>query len=142
MATIIISIICGFIGGVLGSMVLHEFIDQKLDQKTAEDAQQYAVLSNRIEQAAAEAKLISFALQQLTQKFVRERGALWESLNGLWSDYDRRMEQEKKQAQMPAEPAKTAENGAKPKKGTKASKDAKQAKKGTETNDSNEHESV
>lgn len=89
-AMILASVICGFIGGVLGAMVLHEILDQKFEKKRAEDAQQYAVISHKQEQITSQYNLVTVALEQLTHRFVKDRGAIWESLNGLWNDYDER----------------------------------------------------
>ena len=102
MAIILTAIISGFIGGVLGAMVLHEVLDQKFEKKRAEDAQQYAIIQHKLEQGNARYKTVTVALEQLTYKFVRERGAVWESLNGLWNDYDNR---HKEPEQAEAEPA-------------------------------------
>lgn len=88
--TILISLVCGFVAGILGTMVTREIAEQKLLQKNIEDAQQYAVLNSRIENINNQYKACTVALQELTYKFVRERGAVWESLNGLWNDYDKR----------------------------------------------------
>jgi hypothetical protein len=108
MAMILTAIISGFIGGVLGAMVLHEILDQKFEKKRAEDAQQYAIIQHKLEQGNARYKTVTVALEQLTRRFVRDRGAIWESLNGLWNDYDERhpKEPEKEKKEPAAEPKK------------------------------------
>lgn len=102
--TILVSLVCGFVAGVLGSIITRDITEHQIQQKTIEDAQQYAVINNRIENINSQYKAVTVALEQLTYKFIRERGAVWESLNGLWNDYDdRHREEEPEQAE--AEPA-------------------------------------
>lgn len=100
--TILVSLVCGFVAGVLGSIITRDITEHQIQQKTIEDAQQYAVIKNRIENINSQYKAVTVALEQLTYKFVRERGAVWESLNGLWNDYDDR---HKEPEQAEAEPA-------------------------------------
>lgn len=88
--TILVSLVCGFVAGVLGSIITRDITEHQIQQKTIEDAQQYAVIKNRIENINSQYKAVTVALEQLTYKFIRERGAVWESLNGLWNDYDDR----------------------------------------------------
>lgn len=107
--TILVSLVCGFVAGVLGSIITREMAEHQIQQKTIEDAQQYAVIKNRIENINSQYKAVTVALEQLTYKFIRERGAVWESLNGLWNDYDDR---HKEPEQAEAEPApETTETG-------------------------------
>lgn len=100
--TILVSLVCGFVAGVLGSIITRDITEHQIQQKTIEDAQQYAVINNRMENINSQYKAVTVALEQLTYKFVRERGAVWESLNGLWNDYDDR---HKEPSQAEAEPA-------------------------------------
>lgn len=100
--TILVSLVCGFVAGVLGSIITRDITEHQIQQKTIEDAQQYAVINNRMENINSQYKAVTVALEQLTYKFVRERGAVWESLNGLWNDYDDR---HKEPEQAEAEPA-------------------------------------
>ena len=100
--TILVSLVCGFVAGVLGSIITRDITEHQIQQKTIEDAQQYAVINNQIENINSQYKAVTVALEQLTYKFIRERGAVWESLNGLWNDYDDR---HKEPEQAEAEPA-------------------------------------
>ena len=113
--TILVSMVCGFVAGVLGSIVMRDMTEHRLEQKTIEDAQQYAVINNRIENINSQYKAVTVALEQLTYKFIRERGAVWESLNGLWTDYDKRNQEPQEQAQteMPTEGTETGKKRAK-----------------------------
>lgn len=106
--TILVSLVCGFVAGVLGSIITRDITEHQIQQKTIEDAQQYAVIKNRIENINSQYKAVTVALEQLTYKFIRERGAVWESLNGLWNDYDERhpKEPEKEKKEPAAEPKK------------------------------------
>lgn len=104
--TILVSLVCGFVAGVLGSIITRDITENQIQQKTVEDAQQYAVINNRIENINSQYKAVTVALEQLTYKFIRERGAVWESLNGLWNDYDdRHREEEPEQVETETEEA-------------------------------------
>lgn len=120
MAEVLAAVICGFIGGVLGAMVLHEALDQRFTKKASEDAQQWALLNHRVEKTVEQYNFVALALERLTYRFKRERGALWESLNALWNEWDRYHKPET--AAVPDEPeaepvtdgtedTETAENG-------------------------------
>jgi len=122
--TILVSLVCGFVAGVLGSIITREMTEHQIQQKTIEDAQQYAVINKRIETINGQYKAVTVALEQLTYKFVRERGAVWESLNGLWNDYD---ERNKEPEQAEAEPAPEATETGK--------KRAKKSRKENETDE-------
>lgn len=113
--TILVSIVCGFVAGVLGSIVTRDMTEHRLEQKTIEDAQQYSAMNKQIETVNSQYKAVTVALQELTYKFIRERGAVWESLNGLWNDYDKRNQvtQEQAQTEMPTEGTETGKKRAK-----------------------------
>jgi len=112
--TILVSLVCGFVAGVLGSIITRDITEHQIQQKTIEDAQQYAVIKNRIENINSQYKAVTVALEQLTYKFVRERGAVWESLNGLWNDYDdRHKEPEQEEAEPAPEATETGNKRAK-----------------------------
>ena len=124
--TILVSLVCGFVAGVLGSIITRDITEHQIQQKTIEDAQQYAVIKNRIENINSQYKAVTVALEQLTYKFIRERGAVWESLNGLWNDYDDR---HKEQEQAEAEPApETTETGNKRAKKSRREKNTDEGK--------------
>ena len=99
--TILVSLVCGFVAGVLGSIITRDITEHQIQQKTIEDAQQYAVINNRIENINSQYKAVTVALEQLTYKFIRERGAVWESLNGLWNDYDDRHKEPEQVEELP-----------------------------------------
>lgn len=124
--TILVSMVCGFVAGVLGSIITRDITEHQIQQKTIEDAQQYAVIKNRIENINSQYKAVTVALEQLTYKFIRERGAVWESLNGLWNDYDDR---HKEPEQAEAEPApETTETGNKRAKKSRKEKNTDEGK--------------
>ena len=124
--TILVSLVCGFVAGVLGSIITRDITEHQIQQKTIEDAQQYAVINNRIENINSQYKAVTVALEQLTYKFIRERGAVWESLNGLWNDYDDR---HKEPEQAEAEPApETTETGNKRAKKSRKEKNTDEGK--------------
>ena len=133
--TILVSLVCGFVAGVLGSIITRDITEHQIQQKTIEDAQQYAVIKNRIENINSQYKAVTVALEQLTYKFVRERGAVWESLNGLWNDYDdRHREEEPEQVETETEEAEPAPEATETgKKRAKKSRREKNTDEGTNT---------
>ena len=133
--TILVSLVCGFVAGVLGSIITRDITEHQIQQKTIEDAQQYAVIKNRIENINSQYKAVTVALEQLTYKFIRERGAVWESLNGLWNDYDdRHREEEPEQVETETEEAEPAPEATETgKKRAKKSRREKNTDEGTNT---------
>ena len=106
-SVIIISLIVGFVAGTVGALVAVE-TKTEIIRKEVDDA----VLG--LEMARSEAKkaqetsaAVNTALQQMILQFKRDRGAIWESLNGLWNDYDaRNAKTSEKPEKTKAEPAK------------------------------------
>lgn len=126
--TILVSLVCGFVAGILGSIITRDITEHQIQQKTIEDAQQYAVINNRMENINSQYKAVTVALEQLTYKFIRERGAVWESLNGLWNDYDDRHKELTKAEAEPAPEATETGN-----KRAKKSRKEKNTDEGTHT---------
>lgn len=86
--SVLVAIISGFIGGILGSMILHEILMQRMVREAEEDAKRDALLNHKVERVGEQYNAVTVALETLTHRMVRERGALWESVNGLWNSYD------------------------------------------------------
>jgi hypothetical protein len=131
--TILVSLVCGFVAGVLGSIITRDITENQIQQKTIEDAQQYAVIKNRIENINSQYKAVTVALEQLTYKFIRERGAVWESLNGLWNDYDDRHKEPEQAEQTDAQSEPVAEGTETGKKRTKKAKKENNTDEGKNT---------
>jgi hypothetical protein len=74
-------------------MILHEALETLYEKKMHADEQTHEDLQKKVETVDTQYKAVTVALQELTYKFIRERGALWESVNGLWNDYDERHKQ-------------------------------------------------
>lgn len=94
MVEILIALVLGFCAGILGALVTHEMLIQKFEEEHLLEKQKNEELQNHIKYVITQYQAVTVALQELTYKFVRERGALWQSLNDLWIDYDRRNKQE------------------------------------------------
>lgn len=123
MTQILVSIVCGFIGGVLASMILHETLETLYAKKMQADEQRNDDIQKKVDHVDTQYKAVTVALQELTYKFIRERGALWESVNGLWNDYDER-HKESEPVQEPEPVAEDTETGKKRTKGKKAKGDS------------------
>ena len=111
-SVIIISLIVGFVAGTVGALVAVE-AKTEIIRKEVDDAVLGLKMTRSEAKKAQEASAaVNTALQQMILQFKRDRGAIWESLNGLWNDYDARnaktSEEPKKTKTEPAKTAKPA----------------------------------
>lgn len=92
--SILVALICGFVGGVLGSIVTIEakiaFLRKDINECRTNISE--IKLINRKTDSSING--LAIAIQRVIEQHKRDRAGIWESLNGLWSDYDRRQKQE------------------------------------------------
>ncbi len=100
----LIALLLGFIGGVAGALVTVEVKTEQARKETSDLIAGLEYVRGKIKDLRDTDNALALAIQTLTQKVKTDRGAIWESLNGLWSDYDRRQKAEAKTD--PAEPEK------------------------------------
>lgn len=100
----LIALLLGFIGGVAGALVTVEVKTEQARKETSDLIAGLEYVRGKIKDLRDTDNALALAIQTLTQKVKTDRGAIWESLNGLWSDYDRRQKAETKTD--PAEPEK------------------------------------
>lgn len=100
----LIALLLGFIGGVAGALVTVEVKTEQARKETSDLIAGLEYVRGKIKELRDTDNALALAIQTLTQKVKTDRGAIWESLNGLWSDYDRRQKAEMKTD--PAEPEK------------------------------------
>lgn len=94
MIEIIIAIVIGFCAGAIAALVVNEVLMQKVEEKYKYEREQQFEIHKAIEELKEHDRLEDVAIQTMIIKFKKERGAIWESLNGLWNDYDKRNKKE------------------------------------------------
>jgi hypothetical protein len=92
----LIALLLGFIGGVAGALVTVEVKTEQARKETSDLIAGLEYVRGKIKDLRDTDNALALAIQTLTQKVKTDRGAIWESLNGLWSDYDRRQKAEAK----------------------------------------------
>jgi hypothetical protein len=107
----LIALLLGFIGGVAGALVTVEVKTEQARKETSDLIAGLEYVRGKIKDLRDTDNALALAIQTLTQKVKTDRGAIWESLNGLWSDYDRRQKAETKTD--PEEPEKKERKKAK-----------------------------
>lgn len=107
----LIALLLGFIGGVAGALVTVEVKTEQARKETSDLIAGLEYVRGKIKDLRDTDNALALAIQTLTQKVKTDRGAIWESLNGLWSDYDRRQKAEAKTD--PEEPEKKERKKAK-----------------------------
>ena len=121
-AGFIIALVLGFIGGVAGALVTIEIKTDRIRKEIDDAVLGISHTNSQLKSLKDTDNALTVAIQRLIENMKRERGAIWESLNGLWNDYDERHKDEPKKApeepkKAPEEPKKAPEEPAK-KKGT------------------------
>lgn len=94
MVEILIAIALGFCAGIFGALVTNEFLIEKVEKEMSLNKKKYQELEQTAEGLKEHDTLEDIAMQRLIIQFKKERGAIWESLNGLWVDYDKRNKRE------------------------------------------------
>lgn len=110
-AGILIALVLGFIGGVVGALVTIEMKTDTIRKEIDDAVLGISHVNNQIKTLKDSDNALTIAIQKLIENIKRDRGAIWESLNGLWNDYDERHKAEPKKK--PEEPAKQERKKAK-----------------------------
>lgn len=90
MLNILISIVCGFVGGLLGAMVFTESRTDDTKSQIQSLIDGHISIRSEIDKEKEKTSLIDHAVRVLAVEQKRDRGQIWESLNALWNDYDQR----------------------------------------------------
>lgn len=100
---ILIALVLGFIGGVVGALVTIEMKTDTIRKEIDDAVLGISHVNSQIKTLKDSDNALTVAIQKLIENVKRDRGAIWESLNGLWNDYDERHKAEPKKK--PEEPA-------------------------------------
>ena len=89
-AGFIIALVLGFIGGVAGALVTIEIKTDRIRKEIDDAVLGISHTNSQLKSLKDTDNALTVAIQRLIENMKRERGAIWESLNGLWNDYDER----------------------------------------------------
>ena len=87
---ILIALVLGFIGGIVGALVTIEIKTDTIRKEIDDAVLGISNVNSQVKTLKDTDTALALAIQTLTQKVKTDRGAIWESLNGLWTDYDER----------------------------------------------------
>lgn len=126
MMNILISVICGFVGGLLGAMIIAETRSDDSKKKIQSLIDEHLSIRSDIDKEKERISLIDHALRVLAVEQKKDRGQIWESLNALWNDYDQRhaISQVSQASQKQTQTQKTEKPKAKPKAKKESDKNA------------------
>ena len=130
MMNILIAILCGFVGGLLGAIVIAESRESDKTKEIESLIKGHLAIRDDIAKEKERIGLVDHAVRVLAEQTKRERGAILGNLNDVWSNIDRLSSQSSqdtlrgsKTAQIETKAEKTEKNPKKRKK-TEESKDA------------------
>ena len=92
MMNILISVLCGFVGGLLGAMIIAEARSDDSKKQIQSLIDGHIATKSEIDKEKEKTSLIDHAVRVLAVEQKRDRGQIWESLNALWNDYDQRQQ--------------------------------------------------
>lgn len=122
MMNILISVLCGFVGGLLGAMIIAETRSDDSKKQIQSLIDGHLSLRSDIDKESERISLVDHAVRVLAVEQKRDRGQIWESLNALWNDYDQR--QQRHAISQESKPQKTEKPKAKPKAKKESEKNA------------------
>ena len=90
MMNILISVLCGFVGGLLGAMIIAESRSDDSKKQIQSLIDGHVAIRSDMDKEKERVSLVDHAVRVLAVEQKRDRGQIWESLNALWNDYDQR----------------------------------------------------
>ena len=95
-AGMLAALVLGFVGGVVAALVTIEIKTDKIRKEIDDAVLGLGHVNSQVKALKDADNALTIAIQKLIENIKRERGAIWESLNGLWNDYDERHKADKK----------------------------------------------
>lgn len=89
-AGFLIALVLGFVGGVAGALVTIEIKTDHIRKEIDDAILGISHINSQVKTLKEADNALAVAIQELTWSVKRDRGAIWQSLNGLWNDYDER----------------------------------------------------
>ena len=89
-AGMLVALVLGFSGGVAGALVTIETKTEQNRRELEDIVHGLEYVRGEIRKLKDQDNALALAIQTLTQRIKTDRAGIWESLNGLWQDYDER----------------------------------------------------
>ena len=89
-AGMLVALVLGFIGGVAGALVTIETKTEQNRRELDDIVRGLEYVRGEVRKLKDQDNALALAIQTLTQRIKTDRAGIWESLNGLWQDYDER----------------------------------------------------
>lgn len=124
MMNILIAILCGFVGGLLGAMVIVESRETDKTKEIESLIKGHLAMRDDLAKEKERIGLVDHAVRVLAEQNKRERGAILGNLNDVWNNIERLSSQDTRRG------SKTAEIQTKAEKTEKNSKKRKESKDG------------
>lgn len=124
MTNILIAILCGFVGGLLGAMIIVESRETDKTKEIESLIKGHLAMRDDLAKEKERIGLVDHAVRVLAEQNKRERGAILGNLNDVWNNIDRLSSQDTRRG------SKTAEIQTKAEKTEKNSKKRKESKDG------------
>lgn len=96
-AVFLVALVLGFIGGVAGALVTIEIKTDRIRKEIDDSILGISHVNSQVKTLKETDNAIMIAIQELTIRQKRDRGAIWESLNGLWTIYGRKEKEQQKE---------------------------------------------
>lgn len=87
-AVFLVALVLGFIGGVAGALVAIETKTEQNRRELDDIVHGLEYVRGEVRKLKDQDNALALAIQTLTQRIKTDRAGIWESLNGLWQDYD------------------------------------------------------
>lgn len=101
---LIMALVIGFVAGIVGALITIEIKTDTIRKEIDDAILGISHVNTQLKTLKDSDNALTLAVQKLIVQVKRDRGQIWESLNGLWNDYDERHKAEPKKK--PEEPAK------------------------------------
>lgn len=126
MMNILIAILCGFVGGMLGAMVIVESKESDKTNEIESLIKGHLAMRDDLSKERDRIGLVDHAVRVLTEQVKRDKGAILGNLNNLWTFIEKMTAQD---APQEAETADIQTKQADPEKLPEKPKEAKKRKK-------------
>lgn len=124
MIPILIAILCGFVGGLLGAMIIVESRETDKTKEIESLIKGHLAMRDDLAKEKERIGLVDHAVRVLNDQISRDKGAILGNLNDVWNNIDRLSSQDTRRG------SKTAEIRTKAEKTEKNSKKQKESKDG------------
>lgn len=111
---LIMALVIGFVAGIVGALITIEIKTDTIRKEIDDAILGISHVNTQLKTLKDSDNALTLAVQKLIVQVKRDRGQIWESLNGLWNDYDERHKADQKPKAATAEkpkPKRTKKEG-------------------------------